>query len=273
MSFNPSQSSLFWRLLISGVALLLFSVGWLLVRERADKQETISASVIYHGREPTSDWVSVQGRLLWDQAAYEGTDLFGTWYVPLVNPNWEVGNEVKLVVRVNSSAADELGATAEVGGMLEKRLPDVVRRFFNAEGPELADNVRMLRAGAGPGSGDRLGHVLIVLSLLAIGGAMYLYDSDPYDPSQRTPSLARPRTLGPRPSDLKEMTGEIGPDDPLVAGSARITTGHERWMRDHGLAKGARARNPGAGDPGLRRAARSTLRVDSPGPRADSRTP
>ena len=234
MSFNPSQSSLFWRLLISGVALLLFSVGWLVVKERADKQETISASTIYHGREPKSAWVSVKGRLLWDQAAYEGTDYFGTWYVPLVNPNWEYGSEVKLVVRVSSSAAEDWGESEEVGGMLEKRIPDVVRRFFKAEGPQLADEVLMLRAGAGPASGDRVAHVLIVLSLLAIGGAMYLYDSDPYDPSKRNPLLARPRTLGPRASDLKELTGEVGPDDPLVQAREDEV---QRWMRDHGLSK------------------------------------
>jgi hypothetical protein len=236
MSFNPSQSSLFWRLLLSGVALFLFSVGWLFTQQRTDTQEKISASTIYHGREPKSDWVAVKGRLKWDQAAYEGTDYFGTWYVPLVNPNWEYGNKVKLIVRVSSAAADDWGDTVEVNGILDKRLPDVVRRFFQAEGPELAENVLMLRAGAEPGTGDRLAHVLIVLSLLAIGGAMYLYDSDPDDRSRRNPLLARPRTLGPRPSDLKELTGEIGPDDPMIQAREDEV---RRWMRDHGLTKEA----------------------------------
>ena len=229
-----AQSFTFWRFLLAGIVTVVGGVGWLMTMSSDETQDKFGVTPFYQGREPKSDWVSVNGRLDWDTAAYEGSDYSGIWYVPMVSRNWSRGDKVKLVVKVSSHRAKDWGENEEVEGMLSSRLPNVVQNFFETEGPQLTDDVVMLSAGATPGQNKRLAHIIIIAGFLAIGGSLLLYNPDPHSPSGRSHSRRVPRTLGPTKSDLAELRGEVAPDDPKIVERENAV---QLWMREHGLQK------------------------------------
>jgi len=223
----------FWQLLVFGLVIVAGGCLWLANIPAADKCEQLPVSSIYADRDLASPWVSIQGRLVWSKAVYDGTEYSGTYYVPMVPAGWTERDPVKLLVVVSSHRSDDWTNFEDVEGVVDGRLPSSVSKFFATEGPALAESLVVLNADARPGQGQRAAHVAIALGAVLVVLSLCFYGSESESPPATNPSVGRMLTLGPRAADLAELRGEISPDDPQIVEREQEV---ERWMREHGLA-------------------------------------
>lgn len=222
-----------FRLLLVSLGLLGTGAWMLAPTMSADEQETCDLAGLYSGlQEPKSNWVKVDGRLLWEEAAEEHRRRSGVtaYFVPLVPRNWEPGRPVKVFVRVSAYEADELGEYVTVEGLIQPMgLPMDVRAVFEAEGPQPAESPIYIHHGTDPVSQRKFAHVVIAIGLAGIGGFFLL---GKFSGSEDTPgygSRAQARSLD------EHIRANPEAEQRLLQQAQERESEIDRWMRERGM--------------------------------------
>ena len=228
-----------FRLLM--VSLVLLGTGaWMLAPTMsADEQETCDLAGLYGGlQEPKSNWVKIDGRLLWEEAAVEEGRRGGVsaYFVPFVPQNWRPGRPVKVFVRVSALEADDLGEYVTVEGLIQPMgLPIDVRGVFAAHGPQPAESPIYIHHGSDPVSQRKFAHVVIAIGLAGIGGFFLLGKFSGSEDAGGYGSRAQARSLD------EHIRANPEAEQRMLQQAQERESEIDRWMRERGMKKDAPA--------------------------------
>jgi hypothetical protein len=211
--------------LVAGVK--MFVPTW-----NAGDRQNITAGALVRGQRPLSNWVSIQGRLLWDWAAVDPDPISGGYYVPMVPPNATSG-PVPVIVFVGNMKGGDLGEYASVEGLIQwDDLPLMVQMQLQQSGLQLKENFVYLEYGRDPIMARRFSLLLILTSLAGLGGFVYLTQTIKRPTSRIDGYQLRRqvRTLGETEQYDEHGNRIITPQE------AQRTDAIQQWMREHGIA-------------------------------------
>ena len=234
-----------FRLLMVSLALLGTGAWMFAPTMSADEQQTCDLSALYAGQQPESNWVKIEGRLLWDEAAVEEGRRGGVraYFVPLVPRHWRQGSQVAVFVRVSTFDADKLDEFATIEGLVQPMgLPFDVRGLFESEGPPPTDSPLYIHHGTDPLSQRKFANVVLALGVLGIVGFFVLGKFGKEDDSSKYGSRAQARALD------EHIRGNPEAEQKLLQQTQEREQEIDRWMRERGMKKDEPARTTADAD-------------------------
>jgi len=224
-----------FRLLMLSLT-LLGTGGWMLAPTLNSKEQVeCKLGQLIGGDLPDSNWVKVDGRLVWDEAAIEERrGRIDAFFVPLVPRNWKKNQPVHVFVRVSKYEAEKLGENETIEGLIQPTgFPMDLRLIFESEGPQPAENVVYIHHGADPVSQGKFAKVILGIGSLGLIASVLMYVMTGKG-TQETTVHSRSQARSRNEEDIKRSAEA---EEKHLQQVAERTNEIDRWMRERGLKK------------------------------------
>ena len=161
-----------WLIVLgAGVVLGGLSVRDLVVAQRGQTLERVSAAALETGAETHSTWLAIDGQLHWDSALEAEESNEEVTYVPIVSEAWTAERRLGALLMVAKRDLEELDASAISGTVDITGAPGMVRAAYEDMGFD-ASHAVLLEYGDSPAQKGASGKFLLGfgLFLMLIGG-------------------------------------------------------------------------------------------------------